>query len=136
MDVHPRGSSDCRRSLRRRASSPDCAVETLRATEEQDKAVEQRSADAADRFDEIATYLAEIDVDAFWDAATDTERRVLIDELIEAVDATTISKSPYEAQPSSVSRWRRLVGRRGEPESCRRAAVAECDWRIKPSDRS
>jgi len=61
-------------------------IETLRATEEQDKAVEQRSADSADRFDEIATYLAKIDVDALWDAATDTERRVLIDELIEAVD--------------------------------------------------
>ena len=35
---------------------------------------------------EIAAYLAEIDVDAIWDAATEDERRVLIDELLEGVE--------------------------------------------------
>jgi hypothetical protein len=37
-------------------------------------------------FTGITAYLAEIDVDALWNAATEAERRVLVDELIEFVD--------------------------------------------------
>ncbi len=48
-------------------------------------AEEERSGDVAARFDEIAAYLADLDVDAVWEAATESERRTLIDELIEAV---------------------------------------------------
>jgi hypothetical protein len=61
-------------------------IEALRAADDEEAAYEQRSADVSEQFDEIASYLAEIDVSALWDAATDNERRVLIDELIEFVD--------------------------------------------------
>jgi len=36
--------------------------------------------------DQIAAYLADLDVDAVWEAATKSERRTLTDEMIEAVD--------------------------------------------------
>jgi hypothetical protein len=61
-------------------------IDTMRAAEDEEAAEEQRAADVAEQFNEIAAYLAEIDVDALWEAASENERRVLIDEMIEAVD--------------------------------------------------
>ena len=44
-----------------------------------------RSDDVAQHFDAVARMLATLDVDKTWSAATEVERRVLIDELIEEV---------------------------------------------------
>ncbi len=44
-----------------------------------------RADDVAQHFDEVAQLLASLDVDKTWKAATDVERRVLIDEFIEEI---------------------------------------------------
>ena len=46
---------------------------------------EARSDDVAQHFDAVAQLLATLDVDKTWRAATDVERRVLIDEFIEEI---------------------------------------------------
>ena len=46
---------------------------------------EARSDDLAQRFDEVARLLATLEVDRTWKAATEVERRVLIDEFIEEI---------------------------------------------------
>jgi hypothetical protein len=44
-----------------------------------------RSDDIAQHFDDVARLLANLDVDKTWKAATEVERRVLIDEFIEEI---------------------------------------------------
>jgi hypothetical protein len=44
-----------------------------------------RSDDVAQHFDAVARMLATLDVDKTWRAATEVERRVLIDEFIEEI---------------------------------------------------
>jgi hypothetical protein len=44
-----------------------------------------RSDDVAQHFDAVARMLATLDVDKTWNAATEVERRVLIDEFIEEI---------------------------------------------------
>ncbi len=44
-----------------------------------------RSNDVERHFDDVAAVLATLDVDRTWQAATDVERRVLIDEFLEEV---------------------------------------------------
>ena len=44
-----------------------------------------RNDDVAQHFDEVARLLATLDVDKTWNAATEVERRVLIDEFIEEI---------------------------------------------------
>lgn len=41
--------------------------------------------DLAQRFEEVLAVLADLDLDAVWEAATDQERRVLVDELVDHV---------------------------------------------------
>lgn len=97
-------------------------IGAMRAAADDEAAEEQRFAEVAKRFDEIATYLADIDIDALWQAATEVERRVLIDELIEAVDVhddhleVTVKGAPR----LNVTLAEVGLGRQGEFESCRR----------------
>jgi hypothetical protein len=42
--------------------------------------------DSLDQFDRAVTMLAELDWDVIWDAATDTERRTLLDEFLVRLD--------------------------------------------------
>ena len=44
-----------------------------------------RDDDVAQHFDDVARMLATLDVDKTWKAATEVERRVLIDEFIEEI---------------------------------------------------
>ena len=44
-----------------------------------------RSGDLLQRFDDVAALLAALDVERVWNAATEVERRVLIDEFLEEV---------------------------------------------------
>ena len=62
------------------------AINALRTEETHEAEELQRSADVRECFEEIAAYLADIDVDAIWEEATEQERRVLIDELLVAVE--------------------------------------------------
>jgi hypothetical protein len=49
------------------------------------EAEEARQAKIAEQFEEVLSYLRTLDIDAIWAAATDTERRVLLDELLSGV---------------------------------------------------
>jgi hypothetical protein len=61
-------------------------INALRAEETAQSEAEGQSAAVAEGFEEIAAHLAEIDVPALWDAATEDERRVLLDELLDRVE--------------------------------------------------
>ncbi len=51
-----------------------------------DEAPDPPQADTADQFDHVVALLAEIEWDQIWEAATDAERRVLLDEFIPTVE--------------------------------------------------
>ncbi len=97
-------------------------IDTMRAANEEETAEEQRSVGVADQFEAIAAYLADIDVDALSEAATETERRVLIDEMIEAVDVHEdhLEVTVRGAPKLNVTLAEVGLGRQGEEQSCRR----------------
>jgi hypothetical protein len=113
-------------------------IDAMRAAQNEEKAEEQRSIDVAEQFDEIATYRAEINVDALWEAATESERRVLIDEMIEAVDVHDdhLEVTVRGAPKLNVTLAEVGLGRQGEDWSCRRAEGAESHWRLAPWNRA
>ncbi len=45
----------------------------------------RETSELAERFEQVAALLRELDLDVMWDGATDQERRVLIEELVNAV---------------------------------------------------
>jgi hypothetical protein len=60
-------------------------IEGLRSEEAELVAEHARRDELAERFEEVAELLRQIDVEAVWAAGTSAERRVLVEELIEAV---------------------------------------------------
>lgn len=60
-------------------------IETLDAEASESLAVRQRQSALADYFEQVATLLRDLDLDRLWGAASDTENRTLINELIESV---------------------------------------------------
>ena len=60
-------------------------IESLRAEGSQVEAELVRRDELVARFSEVEVLLAQIDVEAAWEAATSAERRILVEELIEAV---------------------------------------------------
>jgi len=60
-------------------------IESLRSEEAQIQAERMLRDDLATRYSEVEELLARIDIEAAWEAATPAERRVLIEELVEAV---------------------------------------------------
>jgi len=60
-------------------------IESLRSEEAQVEAESVRRGELAERFAEVQELLAQIDVEAVWEAGTAAERRVLVEELIEGV---------------------------------------------------
>ncbi len=96
-----------------------------------------RSDDVAQHFDAVARMLATLDVDKTWSAATEVERRVLIDEFIEEVlvlpdylDVKVHGARPlhirYEEVGMKDSGFDRVGG--GVSEGCRRR-----DFNHKPT---
>jgi hypothetical protein len=65
-------------------------------------------------------------VDAIWDAATESERRVLIDEMIEAIEShgDHLRVTVRGAPSLNVTLAEVGLGRKGESESCRRADLS------------
>ncbi|MHB8246232.1 MAG: hypothetical protein ACYDGN_12935 [Acidimicrobiales bacterium] len=61
------------------------AIEAAResAAENRDQATER--AQLLDRFEEVAAMLRDLDPDLAWDEATESERRLLVEELVERV---------------------------------------------------
>ena len=60
-------------------------VAALRAEDKAKAQEQERAADVAERFEAIASYLADLDIETIWREATEVERRVLVDELLEGV---------------------------------------------------
>jgi hypothetical protein len=60
-------------------------VAELRSAEAEDESVVQARGAMAQQFELLASRLAALDMDRLWDAATDAERRILVEDLIEAV---------------------------------------------------
>lgn len=60
-------------------------IEALRSEEVEIESERARTDELASRFDEVAELLRQIDVEDLWAAGTPAERRVLVEELIEAV---------------------------------------------------
>ena len=60
-------------------------IESLRCEETQVEAERSRRDELAERFSEVEQLLAQIDVEAVWEAGTPVERRILVEELIDAV---------------------------------------------------
>lgn len=79
--------------------------------------------DLAKRFDEILSVLTDIDVDRVWEAASERERRVLIEELVQEVTIFPdhLEVTVYGAPKLTVAAQRSRSGRFGDC-SCRRDA--------------
>jgi site-specific DNA recombinase len=60
-------------------------IEAARMESEGDLAEIAQADDVRQRFDEVATVLANLDIEKTWSAATEPERRVLIDEFVQSV---------------------------------------------------
>jgi len=60
-------------------------IEALLAEEAEVEAEHERRDELSERFEEVASLLRQIDIQAVWEAGTAAERRVLVEELIEAV---------------------------------------------------
>ncbi len=78
--------------------------------------------DVRARFDEIAAYLGDLDIDAIWEAATEPERRVLIDELLQSVDVHEdhLEVTVHGAPKLNVLLEEVGLGKPGEEQLCRR----------------
>ena len=61
------------------------SIESARVQASEEQREEQTKNDLELRFEQVASILRELDIDTFWDAADNEERRVLIEELIEWV---------------------------------------------------
>jgi Resolvase, N terminal domain len=60
-------------------------IESLRLEDERVQAQHTERNELSDRFEEVANLLANIDIDTVWEAATTPEKRVLVEDLIDAV---------------------------------------------------
>jgi site-specific DNA recombinase len=60
-------------------------IATLRSQRQKEEAESTRTSQLAERFEGVARLLAEMDIEAIWAEATDKERRVLVEELVEAI---------------------------------------------------
>jgi hypothetical protein len=97
-------------------------IQAMRLAEGEYHAEQERAAQIREQFDAIAAYLTELDLDALWDAATESERRVLIDELIEAVEVHDdhLEVTMRGAPRLYVTLAEVGLGRQGDEQSCRR----------------
>lgn len=60
-------------------------IDALRSEVEQHQADVERYDDVTARFEQVAELLESLDLDRIWEEATDTERRALLDELVQEV---------------------------------------------------
>jgi len=61
------------------------AIEAARERASEEQLEEQAVSELELRFEQVVALLRDLDIDAFWAAASDEERRVMVHELIESV---------------------------------------------------
>lgn len=86
----------------------------VRADLEVDQRVEEQLDDVAQRFEQVAQVLKELDLDQLWEAATDQERRVLLEELL---DGVTVHPDHLEVTVHGAPRLNVLLSEVGLGES-------------------
>jgi hypothetical protein len=65
-------------------------IQVVRREQEESQVERSRLSDMAAKFEEVARTLREMDVERLWAEATDLERRVLVEELLESIAITRI----------------------------------------------
>jgi hypothetical protein len=60
-------------------------IAALQSQRQEDETESARTSELAKRFEEVATLLADMHVEAIWEEATEEERRVLVEELVEVI---------------------------------------------------
>ena len=99
-------------------------IDALRAEEAAEGEETQRAEEVRRGFEEIAAYLAHIDVEAIWDASSEEERRVLLDELLDGVEVHDDHLEVIVRGAPRLNVTLKEVGlnsQTGEDWSCRRA---------------
>ncbi len=61
-------------------------IEAVRLMASREKVVEREKDEIARRYEELVLTLRDLDIDRLWSAATDVERRTLVEELVERVE--------------------------------------------------
>ena len=85
----------------------------------------QRQLDLAERFEGVAAILREMDIDRIWKEATPAERRVLIEELIEAV---VVYPDHLQVQGSGTPPLNVTLAEVGLRDPGTRTSVSEARW--------
>jgi hypothetical protein len=91
--------------------------------------------DAEQRFEAVTAMLAELDIEALWAEATDQERRVLLDELLQDVTVLPdhLQVTVHGAPALNVTLEEVGLGKPGEDWSCRRGDLNSHDARVGQS---
>jgi site-specific DNA recombinase len=98
-------------------------IDALRAEEDAKDEADRQNDEIVQGFEEIAAYLVDTDLAAIWDAATEDERRVLIDELLDRIEVygDHLEVIVRGAPPLNVTLEEAgLRGPKGENQVCRR----------------
>ena len=97
-------------------------IGALRQEAEQVESERQERDDLAQRFEAVAAVLATINIDGIWEAATAAEKRVLIEDLVEAV---TIFPDHLEVHVAGAPKLNVTLGEVGLREPGTRTSVSE-----------
>ncbi len=90
------------------------AMEAVKGETEASRLELEKADDVRQRFEEVARVLADLEIDRSWAAATDLERRILIEEMVESV---TVLPDHLEVNVSGAPRLHVLYQEVGLKES-------------------
>jgi hypothetical protein len=60
-------------------------IEAIRVQVEDERKAKEKADELSLRFEEVAAALRDLDIDSVWSAATESEKRVLVEELVDSV---------------------------------------------------
>ncbi len=83
---------------------------------------DQQNTDLANEFDQVVAYLETVDIETLWEAATETERRTLLNELLDQIEVhgDHVVVKVHGAPPLNMTFEETGLVRAGEFPACRR----------------
>ncbi len=95
---------------------------------------EQQALDLATEFDQVVDYLETVDIETLWGSASETERRTLLNELLDQIEVheDQLVVKVHGAPPLNMTFEETGLVRAGEFPSCRRAEETDIHWRLRP----
>ncbi len=109
------------------------AIAAARAESEARSKQCEESADLQRRFDEVAAVLSALDVERTWEAATEVERRVLVDEFLEEISVLPDYVDVKVHGAPSLHVLYQEVGMKESGTGCVGGPTdANPDWRLQP----